>query len=184
MRVICRLAVVAVVISLLTTITHNSARASTVETVEIIEDPGPPPSCKRIVTHDVSAAQLIVGAIVTVAIVKIIFGSPGAFYNVEPPPGWTYDTDGETYLNLYPPAPITSPGSWTFSWESLQPDTRKFSWKTFGAGGILLEQGPVTGPSCGYSLPTLSEWLLIVLALSVGAFFVWQLMRRRRESVA
>jgi hypothetical protein len=29
------------------------------------------------------------------------------------------------------------------------------------------------------SFPTLKEWVLIVLALSVGGFFVWQLRRRK-----
>ncbi|MGB2803973.1 MAG: hypothetical protein WBD64_03625 [Candidatus Zixiibacteriota bacterium] len=32
--------------------------------------------------------------------------------------------------------------------------------------------------------PTLSQWVLIILALSVGAFFVWQLMRRRRAAAS
>ena len=32
--------------------------------------------------------------------------------------------------------------------------------------------------------PTLSQWLLIILALSVGAFFVWQLMRRRKAAAS
>jgi hypothetical protein len=31
--------------------------------------------------------------------------------------------------------------------------------------------------------PSLSEWVLIVLALSVGGFFVWQLKRRRKAVV-
>ena len=45
-----------------------------------------------------------------------------------------------------------------------------------GAGGTS------TGCSepAGWEVPTLSEWLLIVLALSVGAFFIWQLKRRRK----
>lgn len=32
--------------------------------------------------------------------------------------------------------------------------------------------------------PTLSQWILILLALSVGAFFVWQLMRRRKAAAS
>jgi len=32
--------------------------------------------------------------------------------------------------------------------------------------------------------PTLSQWVLIVLALSVGGFFIWQLKRRRRAGVS
>lgn len=31
-------------------------------------------------------------------------------------------------------------------------------------------------------LPTLSQWVLIILALSVAALFVWQLMRRRKAA--
>ncbi len=44
------------------------------------------------------------------------------------------------------------------------------------------EGGTSTGCSepAGWEVPTLSEWLLIVLALSVGAFFIWQLKRRRK----
>jgi hypothetical protein len=34
------------------------------------------------------------------------------------------------------------------------------------------------------SRPTLSQWVLIVLALSVGGFFVWQLKRRRKAGVS
>ena len=37
---------------------------------------------------------------------------------------------------------------------------------------------------CGHSFPTLSEWVLIVLALSVGGFFVSQLMRRRKAAAS
>ena len=33
-------------------------------------------------------------------------------------------------------------------------------------------------------LPTLSQWVLIILALSVGGFFVWQLMRKRKAAVS
>jgi hypothetical protein len=31
--------------------------------------------------------------------------------------------------------------------------------------------------------PTLSQWVLIVLAVSVAGFFVWQMMRRRKAAV-
>jgi hypothetical protein len=33
------------------------------------------------------------------------------------------------------------------------------------------------------ALPSLSEWVLIALALSVGGFFVWQLKRKRKAVV-
>lgn len=177
MRGIWRFLIVAILISLLTTSMHNSACASEVEVITWEYDPGPPESWKRTVEYEVSTEQLIVGAIVKIAILKIIFGCPDAFYNVEPPLGWTYETDGETYLNLHPPDTITSPGSWIFSWESHQPDTRKFKWKTYGAGGVLLEEGPVLG---GPSIPTSSYWGLIGLILVLLTSGVWLFFKRRK----
>jgi hypothetical protein len=35
-----------------------------------------------------------------------------------------------------------------------------------------------------YCAPTLSQWVLIVLALSVAGFFIWQLRRRRKAVVS
>ncbi len=37
---------------------------------------------------------------------------------------------------------------------------------------------------CRPDYPTLTQWVLIVLALSVGGFFVWQLKRRRKAAVS
>jgi hypothetical protein len=39
---------------------------------------------------------------------------------------------------------------------------------------------PPSEIGCEVTFPTLSEWVLIVLALSVGGFFVWQLKRGRK----
>ena len=40
---------------------------------------------------------------------------------------------------------------------------------------------PITTPLP--SIPTLTEWVLIVLALSVAGFFVWHLKRRRKAAL-
>ena len=48
-----------------------------------------------------------------------------------------------------------------------------------GAGGGMETSSGCSEPA-GWEVPTLSEWVLIVLALSVAGFFVWQLMRRRK----
>ena len=39
-------------------------------------------------------------------------------------------------------------------------------------------------PSGDIPIPTLTEWVLIVLALSVAGFFVWQLKRRRKAVIS
>jgi hypothetical protein len=55
----------------------------------------------------------------------------------------------------------------------------------------LVEDAPfeIEGESMAYDekpcpIPTLTEWVLIVLAVSVGGFFVWQLKRRRKAAVS
>jgi hypothetical protein len=50
--------------------------------------------------------------------------------------------------------------------------------------GVIANGSNVYSPTSTYSFPTLSQWVLIVLALSVGGIFVWKLKRRKRTVVS
>ncbi|MCJ7424580.1 hypothetical protein MUP01_09990 [Candidatus Bathyarchaeota archaeon] len=66
------------------------------------------------------------------------------FTSAKVPSGWTYTTDGETYLNVTVSPPITEEGVYgPYSWETPS-DISQFNWETYGPTGNLLESGVFT----------------------------------------
>jgi len=74
--------------------------------------------------------------------------TPGAFSDIDiEAVGWTYATDGQSYLSLIAPAPITTTGDIYIggfaSVYNATTDYSQFTWQAFDASGALVDSGSV-----------------------------------------
>ena len=116
----------------------------------------------------------------------------GNFTVTDMPPGWTFDIVADAAGN-----------HWMSFWGHTQWETTMFRVNYTGPLGIApradwrITYDGNSSPDDGVSdagtgelaplaadHPTLSQWVLIILALSVGGLFVWQLARRRKAALS
>jgi hypothetical protein len=133
----------------------------------------------------------ILGIIVIVIIV--VAGSPGAFMEpITVPVGWTYTTDGNTYLNVYPPSPINSSGIYgPITWQSIESSYTKFYWETRGSNNSLLETGQFILSTVGGTVVPVDKFGLlapyiglastILVATAVAAVCILRVKRRKEK---
>jgi hypothetical protein len=119
-------------------------------------------------------------------------------YEVGPgdkPTGWTFgiseDSLGNYWIRFWGPYCQTADFSFRAKYTGeIEPHmTAAYRITMTGTGNPDDNSGTVHGsnaasPTVALDGPTLSQWVLIVLALSVAGFFVWQLKRRRKAVVS
>ena len=110
---------------------------------------------------------------------QYVCGGEGAYWQIDipncalAPGGWTsppqFGFSGQADPINYPIPGGTPAGVYKYAVNVFTPTGVKCRWAD-----------PYIQCGGGGGSPTLSEWVLIVLALSVGGFFIWQLKRRKR----
>ena len=142
-------------------------------------------------TYEVTAGQLL--AIGVIVILKILVKCPEAFFNIGVPSGWTYTTDGETYIRAYPPTPIEEYGVYgPISWYSRQGDVSAFYWETRDVIDKLLETGTfisedvfggvgVPVDKLGLLAPYIGLASTILVATAATAIYVKHVKRRKER---
>jgi hypothetical protein len=64
--------------------------------------------------------------------------------------GWTYETDGETYLSLIAPSPIDTPDQYyVCDFVSVYDDYDQFIWEAYAANGTKVDTGDILYMSSG-----------------------------------
>jgi len=108
-------------------------------------------------------------------------------------PGWTYTTDGETYLSLIAPSGIAETGDWYIcDFSSIYDDYHEFYWEAYDAYGTLVDSGDVLfeGPVGGVVVPVDKFGLLvpyiglastILFATAATAIYVKRVKHRKEE---
>jgi PKD repeat protein len=96
--------------------------------------------------ESMDAKQVSLGIVEHVTVIPRVAGLANyTFYDVSVPVGWTYTTDGMTYLNITISPPITTEGTYgPVSWESVinaNPNIQGYNWRTYDAQWKLLESG-------------------------------------------